>query len=487
MKFKHWCMLALLMGGSGLWGAESNEASLTVEQQLAELRRIVLEQQKKIEALELETKKLREGFVSESEKVVASQPTEKAPITGEVADEQVVLPKEPTKAVASADKINRLTPEISEVQETSTKEMDYRNAAKGIDVDLGDGYGSLKVAGELRFRWENVDTETFDRDRLRTRFRLGSVWQSEQKDWEIGFGITTSTDDKYANSTWGSGSGEDFGHMKLRLDYAYARHYWENSLGEHAFTIGQERVPYIYGSMLWDGDMAFVGFTYDWSNSGYFLKTGLYELYDLGADHIEDKTWMFAAQGGYRFEGETLDGLFLLGAYVINDRNDEETVGLEFPHDNFQFQILQIYGEVSTMLNDVKVTGYSDVWYNLGAKGTVSGNGFDPDTSVDGENALGFVAGIKGTRGAFTMGIEYIYCGAFATYWNCADDFGLGISYPNKNGNMRDVHGFGLYGTYNFNDNIYVSAFYTYYHRLHNRDVEDERGHTLRVNLGYRF
>lgn len=444
---KKWIFTALAMCcfGSDAWTQDNQ----TVEQQLEELRQIIMEQQKQIESLSAKCKQNEEQAAASTKK----------------------------------DDVEQAAVKPSEKSEVKTEEK------SGVAIKWNDAYGEIRLNGDIRFRAESLNTEERDRDRLRTRLRFGGTWLSRDKSWEIGFGLATNKSSTSTNFTWAGDGSEDFGHMDFDLDYAYARHYMDGELGKHSFTIGQAKNPYISAGILWDGDITPLGFTYGFKgNSGSFFTAGIYELADMGNDTIEYKSWMFAAQAGTVFKGEHVDGKLSVGAYILNNRNDSRTESdvSVYGDGNFKFQILQAYGELSTKIKNTKLTAYADVWYNFGADGEVSGNGFEPGSKADGEDALGVVLGLKSGFGAWSLSGEYVYSGAHASYWYLSDgDFGNGISYGA--GNCRDVQGLRFKAAYAFNKNISLNGTYMYYQRLNDYQVNNDKGHCFQLDLTYKF
>lgn len=377
----------------------------------------------------------------------------------------------------------------NQLEELSKKVSSASETTNGLSFKLNDAYGSFKLSGDVRFRYENQSFEDADgRDRLRTRLRLGGVWTSKDKSWEIGLGLASGKSSTSTNVTWAeSGKRENFGSMSMDIDYIYARHYFDSDWGMQTLTIGQVKNPFINAGILWDGDMTPVGVTYGWSQQNYFVTVGAYELIDLGKNAIDDKTWLFATQAGMKLQGEKLSGRFALGAYFLNDRNDAKTGAIEITDDNFKFQILQAYGEIETKVKNVKLTAFTDLWYNVGADGEVSGNGFGTQDSVDGKNALGWVIGLKVGYGKASLGAEYIYSGAYSSYWKLTDsDFGNGVNYQGS-GTCHDVQGVRLKAGYKFNKNISLNATYLYYQRINDTNVTNSYGQTCQIDLSYKF
>jgi hypothetical protein len=283
----------------------------------------------------------------------------------------------------------------------------------------------LKLKGDLRVRYERRDRtepstsndEDKARDRFRTRLRLGGVWQNKTENWEIGAGVATGgTSGTSTNDTWGDDSPFESG--DLRLDYAYAKH----KINDFAFTLGQQKNPFVKSWLIWDGDLRPTGLTVHYSNdlglfttlSGYVVK-----LYD------DDNTaMMFAGQAGYKNEINNVK-ITLAAGYQHYDSVFSDN---EAPNPDYDFHIADIYAQAEFKAGDVKISPYVQIWSNLGADGN-AGEGQLGGTLEPEDEDLGWVAGLGAKFGKVKLGYAYAVVGADSIYGELKDaDFGTGIS-----------------------------------------------------------
>ncbi|MFP3927588.1 MAG: putative porin [Desulfobacteraceae bacterium] len=157
---------------------------------------------------------------------------------------------------------------------------------------------NLTLKGDLRLRYERRDRnrpageeEDDARDRFRTRFRLGGIWQNDAENWEAGAGLATGSDGPTStNATWSKNKHFETG--DIRLDYAYAKHEFNDSF---RITLGQHKNPYQTTWALWDGDVRPAGLTAQYEKGGLFLTAGGYDIYQAG----DDVSMMFSVKLGY--------------------------------------------------------------------------------------------------------------------------------------------------------------------------------------------
>lgn len=108
----------------------------------------------------------------------------------------------------------------------NNKEQVGKESSSFFRID--DTWGSFKLSGDVRFRFQNRTLqETGAFDCFRTRFRLGTLWQSRDKKLEIGFGVASEKSSNNTFATWAEDDRENFGAMSLDIDFLYARHYFD--------------------------------------------------------------------------------------------------------------------------------------------------------------------------------------------------------------------------------------------------------------------
>ncbi|MDO9041977.1 MAG: putative porin [Desulfocapsaceae bacterium] len=324
-------------------------------------------------------------------------------------------------------------------------------AKKGFAVSGNEFIDGIKLKGDLRVRYEMRDKEYKDgmgtdltRERFRTRFRLGGVWDNKAENWQMGAGLASGSDDPTStNDTWSEVKPFETG--DIRLDYAYAKHKWN----DFSMTLGQAENPYKTSWVLWDGDVRLAGMTLAYGQKeGVFAMGGAY-----GAKLVmdDDTSMLYMGQVGYngtfseKGKFTVATGYHTYGKEMINeeyaldhdaaDLDTKSAFGLGSVDPNtYELNIGDIYGDVSFPAGPVKLKMYGQAWMNFGADGAhgQAGSKF-PELPED--NNMGWVAGIDGTFNDFKLGYAYSVVEADSLFGYLSDsDFGDGLSKTNKQG-----------------------------------------------------
>ncbi len=353
--------------------------------------------------------------------------------------------------------INTLKSELAEqgsVGDIVRSELDAAIESKGLAqvkdigpvIQLPKQIDGLKIKGDVRFRYENTAVDDYVRDannnnnvdagevddvernRFLTRFRLGAVWQTSEG-WEIGAGLITGVNGvdpaDNANDTWSDGT--EFETGDIMLDYAYAKHNW----GCWSVTVGQHENPYVSSFMLWDEDVRPVGATAEYKMDGVFATAGWYEVRNLSNNDGpgENSVQMWAGQIGYEMEAEGMDMLVAASYYMFSDDFSYETPAVtqlnNIPQDA-EYKVGDIYAELGMPVGDAKMTMYGHSWMNFGASDE-AGQSYLRGNEEGDDNDMGYVLGLKGEMGKFSLGYAYARCeadSAFPTLVN--NEFGSG-------------------------------------------------------------
>ncbi|NOY81629.1 MAG: hypothetical protein GXP31_11595 [Kiritimatiellaeota bacterium] len=322
----------------------------------------------------------------------------------------------------------------------------------GNRIRLGNGnIDSLKLKGDLRVRYERrtrdktVATKE-NRDRMRTRFRLGFVWTNSTEDWEIGAGLATGGDDgRSTNDTWNEKKLFETG--DIRLDYAYAKHKWDNL----AITLGQQKNPFVTSYILWDSDLRPTGFTAQVHADIVFATLGYYSVLwgaNLQGNADDYSVEMFAGQIGVKYETE--DGIGFLaaaGTYLFTDSFREAATaagggtdpykhssGLYSVDSSYGVQLGDVYTQVTGKIGMVGVKAYGHAVKNFGADGANSQQGGTIDPS---DNDLAWLLGFAFKYDRIKLGYSYARIEADGVFGPMKDsDFGetAGLSDTNLEG-----------------------------------------------------
>ena len=365
--------------------------------------------------------------------------------------------------------IDHLTKQMNALTDKSNQTMKQEKADtdQGSKVKLANALiDQLTIKGDLRVRYERRDrtepsTSTGQdkaRDRFRTRFRLGGVWQNQAENWEIGAGVATGgTSGTSTNDTWGEDSPFETG--DIRLDYAYAKH----KINDFSLTLGQHKNPFVKSWLIWDGDLRPTGLTAHYANDlGMFVTLGGYgvRLYD------DDNTaMMFAGQIGYSNAINDVK-LTVAGGYQHYDSIFSNNAA---PNPEYDFQIADLYAKADFKAGDVKFSPYAQIWSNLGADGA-AGEGQLGGTLKPEDEDLGWVAGLDAKIGKVKLGYAYAVVGADSIYGELKDaDFGTGIS-------DTDIKGHKISASYGITKNMSTGITAMLYEA-------DERDNQREVNL----
>jgi hypothetical protein len=134
---------------------------------------------------------------------------------------------------------------------------------------------TIKVKGDLRYRYENIDAERSDtRERYRVRARA-EITATPTDNLEVGLGVASGGGDPGStNQTLGgAGSTKD-----IRLDLAYVK--WQAKPGLK-ITAGKMKNTYRRAGgngLIWDGDYRPEGVTVAYTNGDFFFDTALHFL-----------------------------------------------------------------------------------------------------------------------------------------------------------------------------------------------------------------
>ncbi|MBU4263308.1 MAG: putative porin [Proteobacteria bacterium] len=356
------------------------------------------------------------------------------------------------------DKIEALQRQVASQQEvidTLKKQVEKNEAVAGPSkITLANSLiDQLTIKGDLRARFETrqIDKDSGDenRDRLRTRFRIGGIWQNTAENWEVGAGLATgSTDATSTNATWSESSPFETG--DIRLDYAYGKHKWN----DFTFTAGQHINPYETSWIFWDSDARFTGFTGGYkSDAGLFTTVGAYGVryYQAKAGNY-NTAMLYAGQAGYTGKAGDLKYTLAAGYHTYDKSfiNEESSTGglLEDVDPNkYELNIGDIYGDVNFPLGSAKMTVYAQAWQNFGADGN-AGQGQVGGTLLPDQEDTGWILGINSKINDFKIGYAYTRVESDSLYGGLKDaDFGTGL-------NNTDIQGHRIDLAYNFTKNV---------------------------------
>ena len=301
-------------------------------------------------------------------------------------------------------------------------------AKKGFVVSGNEFIDQIKVNGAMLIRYDvrdrNMKNSNNDdtRARFQNFFRVGGVWENKAENWEVGAGLATgTTSPTTVNDTWGDT--DIFKTGDIRLDYAYAKHKWNDV----SATLGQmPNNPYKSSWVMVDTDVRMTGLTLAYGQKeGVFATGGGYAVKLVNDD---DTSTLYMGQVGY--SGKFSDkGSFTVAtgyrAFSNELYTDDEAVKYGFGSidpNNYEMNIGDIYGDVSLPAGPVNLKLYGQLWQNFGADGNIgqsqAGSSF-PETP--GDNDLGWILGADSSYNNFKFGVAYAYIEADSTFGYLGD------------------------------------------------------------------
>ncbi|MGV1098381.1 putative porin [Thiovibrio sp. JS02] len=358
-----------------------------------------------------------------------------------LSDEQLLKELEylRTRMQAQQEHIDALEAMVDKKVTAKVEEEVKKNS--GGKVALANEFiDQLKLKGDLRVRYEIRDRDykegqgsDISRDRWRTRFRLGGVWENKEENWQVGAGLASGGDDPTStNDTWSETKVFETG--DIRLDYAYAKHKWD----DFTFTMGQHQNPFESSWVFWDGDVRLAGLTGQYGGKeGLFATLGGY-----GAKLVNDDNTATLVAGQLGYRGKAGEAKYTLAAgyhtyskSLLNEQNADFKLDSVDP-EQYELNIGDLYGDVTMPLGEVKFTLYGQVWQNFGADGAIGESQAGSSFTKKPEDAdLGWVFGLDAKYGAVKLGYAYSVVEADSLFGYLSDsDFGDGLSKTNKKG-----------------------------------------------------
>jgi hypothetical protein len=354
-----------------------------------------------------------------------------------------------TLVVKQQAELDRLkNQKLGDSSELSTR-VDALEKKKGFITAGNELIDQITLKGDFRVRYQHDTrdykiTEDLGRDRFRSRFRLGGVWDNKAENWQIGAGLATgvATDPTSTNDTWGETN--SFDHSALNLDYAYASHKWN----DFSATLGQMKNPYVTTWTMFDPDVRLTGLTLAYgAKEGVFATIGAFGAKVVSTDAAtsseDNVSMMYMGQVGYKNTFSEKGNYTVAVGYHTYDQefiNDSVAGKLgSIDPNTYGLDIADLYGDVSFPAGPVDIKFYGQIWKNFAADGTMSqsqaGNSF-PETA--GDNDMGWVLGMNGKYAHLHFGYAYAYVEA-DSYYGILADADFGIERTNKKGHKANI------------------------------------------------
>ena len=359
-------------------------------------------------------------------------------------------------------------------------EIDRALAAKSSSLlTLGSNVENLTFKGDLRVRYEARESDTgASRDRFRQRFRLGFLWKTNEG-WEIGAGLITGEQNNTDGAS-GATSGNDtysanspFETGGIFLDYAYAKHKFENGL---SLTLGQHKNPYINAAdYMFDSDVRFVGATlhYDSQDSGLFATAGAYVVQTFQGTENDDAN-LYALQVGMEEGGF----LVALSYYHFDGAASDDVLGTGTNEVN----VISGYAEYSGKTDMFKYKFFGEYSVNVAADDSGTSQVGGVVTEEEDEN-IAFVLGAE--LGIDKWKIKYAFAHIESdSYFGPLTDADFGTAISNSN-NSNNIEGHEISVGYNVTKNFQIEATYIMAEQL-DGNVNDE-GELFQLDFKYKF
>lgn len=346
---------------------------------------------------------------------------------------------------AQMEKITALENKLEQVEKEKV-EVKAEEKAAGKVALANKFINQLTLKSDLRVRYDRLSrnyynessSNDYSRDRWRTRFRLGLIWDNEEEDWQVGAGLIANDQNQATNSngTWSQNSAFDRNYVSL--DYAYARHKWQ----DFTFTLGQQPNPYEMAWVMYDGDVRFAGLAVQYGQkAGPFATLGAYDAKLVPATNSlgDNSAMLYYGQAGYR--GNAGDVKYTLAAgyqkydqSFINDMHDS-TDYPQIDPDKYGLDIGDLYGKISLPAGSATLGAYGQIWKNFGADGEVGQSQIKNFPEEPDDADMGWAVGVNAQIDKIYLGLDYSVIEADSLYGFLADaDFGSGMSTTNKKG-----------------------------------------------------
>jgi len=389
------------------------------------------------------------------------------------------------KAATPAEDMEYLKSKVTAQQE----HIEAIEAKKGFVMADNKFIDQITLKGDMRVRYEMREKEykegkgtDITRERFRTRFRLGGVWDNKEENWQVGAGLATGGDDPTStNDTWSENKPFETGN--INLDYAYAKHTWN----DFSMTLGQSENPYKSSWVFWDGDVRLAGMTLAYGQKeGVFATGGAY-----GAKLVQDDdtAMLYMGQAGYngKFSEKgkftVATGYQTYGNELFNDAAVADFKLDSIDPNVYELSIGDIYGDVSFPAGPAKIKLYGQTWMNFGADGQIgqsqAGSSF---TQTPGDNDLGWVLGAEAKINDFKVGYAYSMVEADSLFGYLSDsDFGDGLSKTNKKGHRVQLG-------YSLSKNWSTDFTYLNFERLEDYpSAKEDQVSIYQIDVSYKF
>ena len=333
----------------------------------------------------------------------------------------------------------------------------------------------IKLKGDFRYRYENIDDDTKDEDRDRQRIRARIEANAKVTDtWKVGMGLATGSDDPVSsNQTLGQGGSS----KPIELDLAYFD--WTGLKNTHVIG-GKYKNPFYKpakNGLIWDGDYRPEGGAFKYDNGFFFSNGAIMMLESDNKGGSQDTITSWGLQVG--IDTALGDNFQLITGMSYYD-NPVSGEPLEFDKDDsygnstivnadgeleyeYDYETVELFAELRTTIADLPASLFVDWVENQ-----------DPSDDNTGW-AVGAKLGKAKKRGTWQLGYTYQDLDADAVLGLTTDsDFG---------GGGTNVKGSIIKAAYAIDTNVSFAVAY-----LINDKGDDETDYNrLQVDLKYKY
>ena len=243
----------------------------------------------------------------------------------------------------------------------------------------------LKVKGDMRYRYENIDDEVKTKDRNRSRIRARIEVQAQINEaWKVGLGLATGSHDPVSsNQTLGEGgSAKD-----INLDLAYFD--WSGLKNTHIIG-GKFKNPFYKPAkhnLIWDGDYRPEGLAGKYDSGTWFANAAFLYLESDDKAGTQDAESIWGTQLGFRNEFNANTQLIIGISYYnlpiagsstfFGDDNDSFGNTLVMKNGELVYQNnyeeLELFGELTFSLGQLPASFFFDWVKNQDADANETG------------------------------------------------------------------------------------------------------------------
>lgn len=264
---------------------------------------------------------------------------------------------------------------------------------------------NIKFYGDFRYRYEHVKWDdnagnSSNRDRNRIRARLG-MKAKVNDEFAFDLRLATGSDDPVStNQTLGNESEKEFGSREIWLDRAYVTY---TPAGVDGLTVlaGKFGTPFYRAGgnqLIWDDDLNPEGVAVQYTTK---LSDSVSAFGTFGYMQVEENKngdfglELFGIQGGMKHAFD--DGTLTYGAGYFDYDNTKGNAALGNGFEgnsntagvyDFDYELLEFFGDYSTKVGDLPVSVYGDYVVN-NASGVKEDTGWLVGTTLGKAKAVG--------------------------------------------------------------------------------------------------